>query len=156
MTCCVRCLALRSTTRTMEGLTDTTIALLDAIGAVIIGAIVTFFATHYYLRSDGDDQKKATERAQPTPASSGGTKTGSKSSNSAGTAGFGSFDNETTLQLIKTRRSIFPKVSKLCLFCTLWTVLYFLGASARKPHCQMRRVTLLILCVLTAGFRRHN
>jgi len=134
----------------MEGLTDTTIALLDAIGAVIIGAIVTFFATHYYLRSDGDDQKKATERAQPTPASSGGTKTGSKSSNSAGTAGFGSFDNETTLQLIKTRRSIFPKVSKL------WTVLCFLGASARKPHCQMRRVTLLILCVLTAGFRRHN
>ncbi len=115
-----------------------TVALLDAIGAVLIGAVVTFFATQHFLKPPVaaialESSKLAAAAAAAAPAAPAvaqaaakkqgggagkadyaGAKKAKAADAGGGAPGFGEFDADTTLALIKTRRSIFPKASFRC------------------------------------------
>ena len=78
--------------------------LLDIVGAAVVGAVIMFLLMH--SRAAGAPAKEA-----PASSDSGKSKQSAKSKRPAGE--FGNFDVPTTMSLIQTRRSIFPKVRAL-------------------------------------------
>jgi hypothetical protein len=101
------------------------VALLDAIGAVVIGALVTFFATQHFLKPKAAVAAAVASPSSPADMAAGkqqgggaagiaDAKTAKTAAASGGAPGFGEFDADTTLALIKTRRSMFPKARGCC------------------------------------------
>lgn len=74
--------------------------ILDIIGAAVIGAVIMFLLMHSRAASTKPQASVSTDSEK--------SKQSAKSTRSAGE--FGNFDVPTTLSLIQTRRSIFPKV----------------------------------------------
>ena len=100
----------------MQWLLESQVNLLDAVGGVILAAIMTYLITLHFAptpnkpavvqqenQSEQSVAEKPTEAPKDSSVEGGATK-------SSSTPSFGQFDAETTLALIRTRRSLFPKV----------------------------------------------